>query len=123
MYGIDGATARYEATLIGGKLDDIANTSIYNSLEDFHAVREPALLLPYRDRRSCFPANYQGVRTQHVKVLRELYSGFTTKLSPCYNGIVINVRESFWQEDTTPKTGLGRWTAAESFEDEERKSF
>uniref|UniRef100_A0A183FTW5 Reverse transcriptase domain-containing protein n=1 Tax=Heligmosomoides polygyrus TaxID=6339 RepID=A0A183FTW5_HELPZ len=42
MYGIDGATARYEATLIGGKLDDIANTSIYNSLEDFHAVREQA---------------------------------------------------------------------------------
>ncbi|VDO21785.1 unnamed protein product [Heligmosomoides polygyrus] len=42
MYSIDGATARYKSTMIGGKLNDIANTSIYNSLECFHAVRKQA---------------------------------------------------------------------------------
>ncbi|VDP12856.1 unnamed protein product [Heligmosomoides polygyrus] len=42
MYGINDATARFEATLIGGKLNDIANASIYNSLEDFYAVRVQA---------------------------------------------------------------------------------
>ncbi|VDO97323.1 unnamed protein product [Heligmosomoides polygyrus] len=27
----------------------------------------------------------QGVPTQYIRVLRELYSGFTTKISPCYD--------------------------------------
>lgn len=39
MYGIDGATACYEATLGGGKLDDITSTSIHDSVEDFRAMR------------------------------------------------------------------------------------
>ncbi|VDO92907.1 unnamed protein product [Heligmosomoides polygyrus] len=42
QHGVDGATARYEATLVDGKLNNITITSIYNSLEDFHAVREQA---------------------------------------------------------------------------------
>ncbi|VDP31509.1 unnamed protein product [Heligmosomoides polygyrus] len=40
--GINGATARDETTLIPGKLDDIPNTSIDNSLKDFHGVRKKA---------------------------------------------------------------------------------
>ncbi|VDP01030.1 unnamed protein product [Heligmosomoides polygyrus] len=30
----------------------------------------------------------QGVPTQYITVLRELYSGFTTKISPFYNYII-----------------------------------
>ncbi|VDO79925.1 unnamed protein product [Heligmosomoides polygyrus] len=66
--GINGATARDEATLIRGKLDDIPDTSIDNSLKDFRGVRKKtnwtvtsavsktALLLPKRDGRALLPA-------------------------------------------------------------------
>ncbi|VDP34701.1 unnamed protein product [Heligmosomoides polygyrus] len=68
VYGIKGTTARYEATLIRGKLDDIPDTSIDNSLKEFHSVRKKAnwtitstvrriaLLLPNRDVRALLPA-------------------------------------------------------------------
>ncbi|VDP46809.1 unnamed protein product [Heligmosomoides polygyrus] len=42
MYGINGATASYEAALIAGKLDDVTNSTINNSLKNLHAVREQA---------------------------------------------------------------------------------
>uniref|UniRef100_A0A183GA40 Reverse transcriptase domain-containing protein n=1 Tax=Heligmosomoides polygyrus TaxID=6339 RepID=A0A183GA40_HELPZ len=35
----------------------------------------------------------QGVPTQYIRVLRELYSGFTTKISSFYNAVVIDVRK------------------------------
>ncbi|VDP61335.1 unnamed protein product, partial [Heligmosomoides polygyrus] len=34
----------------------------------------------------------QDVPTQYIRVLRELYSGFTTKISPFYNDVVIDVK-------------------------------
>uniref|UniRef100_A0A183GUR0 Copper-containing nitrite reductase n=1 Tax=Heligmosomoides polygyrus TaxID=6339 RepID=A0A183GUR0_HELPZ len=40
MNGTYGATAGYEASLVGGKPDDLANTSIHNSFEYLHTVRE-----------------------------------------------------------------------------------
>ncbi|VDP49186.1 unnamed protein product [Heligmosomoides polygyrus] len=40
MNGVVGATAGYEAALVGGKPDDLANTSMHNSLEYFHSVLE-----------------------------------------------------------------------------------
>ncbi|VDP11327.1 unnamed protein product [Heligmosomoides polygyrus] len=42
MNGINGATARDETTLIPGKLDDVPDTSIDNSLNDYHGVRKKA---------------------------------------------------------------------------------
>ncbi|KAK6761321.1 hypothetical protein RB195_022400 [Necator americanus] len=46
----------------------------------------------------------QGVPTQHIKVLRELYSNFTTGISPFYKNIVIDVKRGVRQGDTiSPK--------------------
>ncbi|VDO22134.1 unnamed protein product [Heligmosomoides polygyrus] len=42
VYGSTGATASQEAALIAGKLDDVSNSSIDNSLKDLHAVRKQA---------------------------------------------------------------------------------
>ncbi|VDO99960.1 unnamed protein product [Heligmosomoides polygyrus] len=41
VYGINGATPSDEAALIIGKLDNVMNSSIDNSLEDLHVVRKP----------------------------------------------------------------------------------
>ncbi|VDP05226.1 unnamed protein product [Heligmosomoides polygyrus] len=66
--GVNSATARDETTLIRGKLDDIPDTSIDNSLKDFYgvrkkanctvtsAVRRTALLFPNRNGRALLPA-------------------------------------------------------------------
>ncbi|VDP15136.1 unnamed protein product [Heligmosomoides polygyrus] len=43
VYGINGATASHEAALIAGKLDDVTNSSIDNSLKDLHAVRKKGI--------------------------------------------------------------------------------
>ena len=68
MYGIDSAATSHKTTLVGGQLDDVPDTAIYNSLKDFHAVRKQAnwtiasadswiaLLLPDRNRRALLPA-------------------------------------------------------------------
>ncbi|KAK6734881.1 hypothetical protein RB195_018208 [Necator americanus] len=46
----------------------------------------------------------QGVLTQYVKVLRELYSNFTTGISPFYKNIIIDVKRGVRQGDTiSPK--------------------
>uniref|UniRef100_A0A0K0D8B2 Reverse transcriptase domain-containing protein n=1 Tax=Angiostrongylus cantonensis TaxID=6313 RepID=A0A0K0D8B2_ANGCA len=46
----------------------------------------------------------QGVPTQHVKILRELYKNFTTKISPFYSDITVHVKRRVRQDDTiTPK--------------------
>ncbi|VDP55367.1 unnamed protein product [Heligmosomoides polygyrus] len=46
----------------------------------------------------------QRVPSQYVKVLRELYSGFATKIPPFYNDVVINVDRRVQQGDTiSPK--------------------
>ncbi|VDM52173.1 unnamed protein product [Angiostrongylus costaricensis] len=42
----------------------------------------------------------QGVPTQYMKVPRELYKNFTTKISPFYNDINIDVRGGVGQGDT-----------------------
>lgn len=55
MYGINGATARCEAAFVGGKLNDIPDTSTDKSLRGF-CVRESRrqlatiLVLPNRGR-------------------------------------------------------------------------
>ncbi|VDP22490.1 unnamed protein product [Heligmosomoides polygyrus] len=66
--GINGATASHEAALIAGKLDDVTNSSVDNSLKDLHAVRKQAnrtvigtvcrtaLLLPKQNRCTLAPA-------------------------------------------------------------------
>ncbi|KAK6742389.1 hypothetical protein RB195_009948 [Necator americanus] len=44
----------------------------------------------------------QGVPTQYIKVLLELYSNFTTGISPYYKNIIIDVKRGFRQGDTIP---------------------
>ncbi|KAK6743518.1 hypothetical protein RB195_010656 [Necator americanus] len=41
----------------------------------------------------------QGVPTQYIKVLRELYSNFTTGISPFYKNIIIDVKRGIRQGD------------------------
>ncbi|KAE9414744.1 hypothetical protein Angca_006938, partial [Angiostrongylus cantonensis] len=46
----------------------------------------------------------QGVPTQYIKILRELYNNFTAKISPFYNDINVNVKRGVRQGDTiSPK--------------------
>ncbi|KAK6763720.1 hypothetical protein RB195_024157 [Necator americanus] len=46
----------------------------------------------------------QGVPTQYIKVLRELYSNFTTGISPFHKNIIIDVKRRVRQGDTvSPK--------------------
>ncbi|KAE9414292.1 hypothetical protein Angca_002828, partial [Angiostrongylus cantonensis] len=46
----------------------------------------------------------QGVPTQYIKILRELYNNFTTKISPFYNDINVYVKRGVRQGDTiSPK--------------------
>ncbi|KAK6747804.1 hypothetical protein RB195_000787 [Necator americanus] len=46
----------------------------------------------------------QGVPTQYINVLRELYSNFTTGISPFYKNIIIDVKRGVRQGDTiSPK--------------------
>uniref|UniRef100_A0A0K0DL84 Reverse transcriptase domain-containing protein n=1 Tax=Angiostrongylus cantonensis TaxID=6313 RepID=A0A0K0DL84_ANGCA len=42
----------------------------------------------------------QGVTTQYIKILRELYKNFTTKISPFYNDINVDVKREVRQGDT-----------------------
>uniref|UniRef100_W6NAJ7 RNA-directed DNA polymerase (Reverse transcriptase) domain containing protein n=1 Tax=Haemonchus contortus TaxID=6289 RepID=W6NAJ7_HAECO len=42
----------------------------------------------------------QGVPTQYVRMLRELYNNFTTRISPFYEEAIINVRRRVRQGDT-----------------------
>ncbi|KAE9412681.1 hypothetical protein Angca_005527, partial [Angiostrongylus cantonensis] len=43
----------------------------------------------------------QRVPTQYIKILRELYNNFTTKISPFYNDINVDVKRGVRQDDTT----------------------
>uniref|UniRef100_A0A0K0D7V0 Reverse transcriptase domain-containing protein n=1 Tax=Angiostrongylus cantonensis TaxID=6313 RepID=A0A0K0D7V0_ANGCA len=46
----------------------------------------------------------QGVPTQYIKILRELYNNFTTKISPFYNDVNVDVKRGVRQGDTiSPK--------------------
>uniref|UniRef100_A0A0K0DAM3 Reverse transcriptase domain-containing protein n=1 Tax=Angiostrongylus cantonensis TaxID=6313 RepID=A0A0K0DAM3_ANGCA len=46
----------------------------------------------------------QGVPTQYIKILRELCNNFTTKISPFYNDINVDVKRGVRQGDTiSPK--------------------
>ncbi|XGW34773.1 hypothetical protein V3C99_018637, partial [Haemonchus contortus] len=46
----------------------------------------------------------QGVPTQYVRMLRELYNNFTTRISPFYKEVIINVKRGVRQGDTiSPK--------------------
>ncbi|KAK6742865.1 hypothetical protein RB195_010246 [Necator americanus] len=46
----------------------------------------------------------QGVPTQYIKVLRELYNNFTTGISPFYKNIIIDMKKGVRQGDTiSPK--------------------
>ncbi|KAE9417641.1 hypothetical protein Angca_002389, partial [Angiostrongylus cantonensis] len=42
----------------------------------------------------------QGVPTQYIKILRELYRNFTTKISPFYNDINVDIKRGVRQGDT-----------------------
>ncbi|KAE9414768.1 hypothetical protein Angca_008488, partial [Angiostrongylus cantonensis] len=42
----------------------------------------------------------QGVPAQYIKILRELYNNFTTKISPFYNHINVDVKRGVRQGDT-----------------------
>ncbi|KAE9419251.1 hypothetical protein Angca_004846, partial [Angiostrongylus cantonensis] len=47
----------------------------------------------------------QGVPTQYIKILRELYKNFTTKISPFYNDINVDLKRGVRQGDTiSPKS-------------------
>uniref|UniRef100_A0A7I4XYY5 Piwi domain-containing protein n=1 Tax=Haemonchus contortus TaxID=6289 RepID=A0A7I4XYY5_HAECO len=42
----------------------------------------------------------QGVSTQCMRTLRELYNSFTTRMSPFYRVVIINVKRGIRQGDT-----------------------
>ncbi|KAK6750166.1 hypothetical protein RB195_002265 [Necator americanus] len=42
----------------------------------------------------------QGVPTPYIKILGELYSNLTTKISPFYNDVIIDVKRGVRQGDT-----------------------
>uniref|UniRef100_A0A0K0DKL0 Reverse transcriptase domain-containing protein n=1 Tax=Angiostrongylus cantonensis TaxID=6313 RepID=A0A0K0DKL0_ANGCA len=44
----------------------------------------------------------QGVPTQYIKILRKLYKNFTTKISPFYNDISVDIKRGVRQGDTIP---------------------
>ncbi|KAK6748940.1 hypothetical protein RB195_001512 [Necator americanus] len=45
-----------------------------------------------------------GVPTQYIKILRELYSNFTTGISPFFESIIIDVKRGVRQDNTiSPK--------------------
>uniref|UniRef100_A0A0K0DLV2 Reverse transcriptase domain-containing protein n=1 Tax=Angiostrongylus cantonensis TaxID=6313 RepID=A0A0K0DLV2_ANGCA len=47
----------------------------------------------------------QGVPTKYIKILRELYKNFTTKISPFYNDINVDFKRGLRQGDTiSPKS-------------------
>nr|CDJ85020.1 RNA-directed DNA polymerase (reverse transcriptase) domain containing protein [Haemonchus contortus] len=46
----------------------------------------------------------QGVPTQYIRMLRELYNSFTTRISPFYKEVIVNVKRGVRQGDTiSPK--------------------
>uniref|UniRef100_A0A7I4YAI8 Reverse transcriptase domain-containing protein n=1 Tax=Haemonchus contortus TaxID=6289 RepID=A0A7I4YAI8_HAECO len=46
----------------------------------------------------------QGVPTQYIRMLRELYDSFTTRISPFYKEVIVNVKRGVRQGDTiSPK--------------------
>ncbi|KAK6764546.1 hypothetical protein RB195_024754 [Necator americanus] len=50
----------------------------------------------------------QGVRTPYIKILRELYSKSTTKISPFYTDVIIDVKRGLRQGDAiSPKIFSG----------------
>uniref|UniRef100_A0A7I4XRF4 Reverse transcriptase domain-containing protein n=1 Tax=Haemonchus contortus TaxID=6289 RepID=A0A7I4XRF4_HAECO len=42
----------------------------------------------------------QGVPTQYIRMLRELYDSFTTRISPFYKEVIVNVKRGVRQGDT-----------------------
>uniref|UniRef100_A0A0K0CVB4 Reverse transcriptase domain-containing protein n=1 Tax=Angiostrongylus cantonensis TaxID=6313 RepID=A0A0K0CVB4_ANGCA len=46
----------------------------------------------------------QEIPTQHIKLLRELYKNFTTKISSFYNDINVDVKRGVRQGDTISPT-------------------
>ncbi|EPB70136.1 hypothetical protein ANCCEY_10782 [Ancylostoma ceylanicum] len=72
------------------------------------------LCLTFIDLRKAFDTNEteavlealgnQGVPTQYIRIFAELYSNFTTRLSPFYDDITIDVKRGVRQGDTaSPK--------------------
>ncbi|KAK6761016.1 hypothetical protein RB195_022184 [Necator americanus] len=72
------------------------------------------LCLPFIDLKKAFDSveteavvealDNQGAPTQYIKVLRELYSNFTTGISPFYKNIIIYLKREVRQGDTiSPK--------------------
>ncbi|XGW34619.1 hypothetical protein V3C99_018523 [Haemonchus contortus] len=52
----------------------------------------------------------QGVPTQYIRMLRELYDNFTTRISPFYKEVIVNVKRSVRQGDTvSPKLFSECW--------------
>ncbi|KAK6736261.1 hypothetical protein RB195_019126 [Necator americanus] len=41
-----------------------------------------------------------GVHAQYIKTLREFYSNFTTRISPFYENIIVDVKRRVRQGDT-----------------------
>ena len=39
----------------------------------------------------------QGVQTQYIKILCELYYRFTTRISPFYKEVIIDIKRGVWQ--------------------------
>ncbi|KAK6735176.1 hypothetical protein RB195_018390 [Necator americanus] len=51
----------------------------------------------------------KGILTPYIKVLRELFSNFTTEISPFYKNIIIDVKKGIRQGDTiSPKVFTAR---------------
>ncbi|XGW24757.1 hypothetical protein V3C99_006316 [Haemonchus contortus] len=44
----------------------------------------------------------QGVLIKYIRMFRELYDNFTTRISPFYKEVIINVKRGVRQGDTIP---------------------
>ncbi|VDP10012.1 unnamed protein product [Heligmosomoides polygyrus] len=114
---------------ISEKFSTIAHIhTITKLIEVSRAAAVPYVHRPEEGIRLVEALLTQDVPTQYTRVLRELCSAFTTKISACYNDVVRHQRRGGVRQGNTmsAKLNLNVGRQQESFEDddnEERTRF
>ncbi|KAK6761159.1 hypothetical protein RB195_022283 [Necator americanus] len=78
----------------------------FSTIDHIHTVSKPIeKAFDFVETEAVMEAfNNQALPNQYVKVLRELHSNFTAKISPFYKNIIVDVKRGFRQGDTiSPK--------------------
>lgn len=88
----------YQAVLVIIFFDE---DELFNTRSRQHQIRAPVEFDSVETEALIEALRTQGVPTQHIRVLRELY---TIKISPFYNDVVVNVKSRVRQVDAiSPK--------------------